>query len=380
MFDISLLRTYTTPFYYYDINLLRSTLTTALNARPSDAYCIHYAIKANPNPEILRIISSYGLGADCVSLGEMRLAIESGFPASKLVMAGVGKSDEEIEFAIENDIECLNVESIEELEVISEFAKRMGKVAKISLRVNPDIDAHTHKYITTGLEEDKFGIDRRIVDKAVDICVNHPHLRLVGLHFHIGSQILILDPFKILSQRINAMVERYNKQGIVFDFINVGGGLGVDYDDPDSNPIADFKGFFDTLNHNLDLRPGQKCFCELGRSIVAQCGSLISTVRFVKHGIGRKFIILDAGMNDLIRPALYQAHHAIQNLTSEATEKERYDVVGPICESDDCFAKDELLPITHRGDLIAIRTAGAYGESMASCYNTRPLAKSIFAD
>lgn len=379
-FDISVLQSAPTPFYLYDMNLLRRTLSEALAARPSDNYRIHYAVKANSNPAILQTVASYGLGADCVSGGEVRLALQNGFKAEDIVFAGVAKTDDEIRLALDENIGCLNVESMEELEVIAEIAAASGRCARVALRVNPDIDAHTHHYITTGLAEDKFGIDRRMIDRAIRYCVATPSLELVGMHFHIGSQILTHEPFRILCERINKFIAHYAAEGIHFRSIDVGGGLGIDYDDPDANPIADFAGYFDTLKTYLEPEQGQKVICEPGRSIVAQCGSLIAKVIYVKQGIDKKFVIIDAGMNDLIRPALYQAHHHIENLTSVSSETEVYDVVGPICESSDTFATDLRLPLTHRGDYIAIRSAGAYGESMASTYNTRPLPACLLLD
>ncbi len=371
--DISVLQSVRTPYYLYDMDLLRLTLSEALAARPSDNYKIHYAVKANSNPAILQTVAAFGLGADCVSGGEVRLALQNGFKAEDIVYAGVAKTDDEIRLALDENIGCLNVESIEELEVIAGIAAETGRRARVALRVNPDIDAHTHHYITTGLAEDKFGIDRRMIDRAIRYCVATPSLELIGMHFHIGSQILTHEPFRILCERINKFVEHYAAEGIHFRTIDVGGGLGIDYDDPDAHPIADFAGYFETLSTYLRPEPGQKVICEPGRSIVAQCGSLIAKVIYVKKGVDKKFVIIDAGMNDLIRPALYQAHHHIENLTSTSPETDVYDVVGPVCESSDTFATDLRLPVTRRGDYIAIRSAGAYGESMASTYNSRPL-------
>lgn len=371
--DISVLQSVRTPYYLYDMDLLRLTLSEALAARPSDNYKIHYAVKANSNPAILQTVAAFGLGADCVSGGEVRLALQNGFKAEDIVYAGVAKTDDEIRLALDENIGCLNVESIEELEVIAGIAAERGRRARVALRVNPDIDAHTHHYITTGLAEDKFGIDRRMIDRAIRYCVATPSLDLIGMHFHIGSQILTHEPFRILCERINKFVEYYASEGIHFRTIDVGGGLGIDYDDPDAHPIADFTGYFETLSTYLRPETGQKVICEPGRSIVAQCGSLIAKVIYVKKGVDNKFVIIDAGMNDLIRPALYQAHHHIENLTSTSPETDVYDVVGPVCESSDTFATDLRLPVTRRGDYIAIRSAGAYGESMASTYNSRPL-------
>ncbi len=367
-----------TPFYYYDKELLIATLDAIKKASPEDEYHVHYAIKANANPEILKYISEAGLGVDCVSEGEIRAALHAGFPASGIVFAGVGKSDNEIDFALDHDIACFNVESLPELQLIEEMAADKSKIANVAIRVNPDIDAHTHHYITTGLEENKFGIDLKMLDEAIAYCTKQPNLRLVGLHFHIGSQILTLEPFKVLCDRINQLIDKYKAQGVHFESINVGGGLGVDYDNPDANPIPDFKSYFEIFRTNLKLEQGMQLHFELGRSIVAQCGSLITKVLYVKDGVKKKFVIVDAGMTDLIRPALYQAHHLIQNITSNSDRTATYDVVGPICESSDCFGTDENLPVTKRGDLLALRTAGAYGEIMASQYNCRSLPGSFF--
>lgn len=362
-----------TPFYYYDIQLLEQTLEALREAIGTDAIHVHYAMKANANPELLSSIRNAGLGIDCVSGGELRHALQCGFAPESIVFAGVGKTDEEITAGLMAGIGFFNVESTEELREISRIAANIGKTARIALRVNPDIDAHTHEYITTGLAENKFGIDMRVLDSVIDSALALPGISLTGLHFHIGSQITINEPFKLLSERINDLNESLARRGVNLTSINVGGGLGIDYDDPDANPVPDFSSYFETFRRNLRLLPGQELHCELGRAIVAQCGSLISRVIYVKKGIGKQFVILDAGMSDLIRPALYQAHHRIENITAaDDAPAETYDVVGPICESSDTFGTDELLPLTHRGDLIALRSAGAYGEVMSSNYNLRP--------
>lgn len=377
-FDLKKIQERETPFYYYDMSLLGDTLREINEAREGRNIHAHYAVKANSNPEILRTIAGAGLGADCVSGGEIALALEAGFPPEKISYAGVGKTDREIRLGLSAGIGYFNVESIEELEIIATLAKEMGKKAPVALRVNPNIDAHTHHYITTGLEENKFGIDMRLLDQAVEIAHTSPHLDLIGLHFHIGSQITTTEPFNLLCERVNALVDKYRSRGIEFRVLNVGGGLGIDYDDPDAHPIAAFRPMFEVLANNLKIREGQEIHCEPGRSVVAQCGTLISRVIYVKEGVGKKFVILDAGMNDLIRPALYGAHHKIENLTAtDPTATETYDVVGPVCESSDTFAQDEVMPATRRGDIIALRSAGAYGESMSSCYNSRPLSGSL---
>lgn len=366
-----------TPFYYYDLHLLDNTINTILETSSDPSFCVHYAIKANPNPKILQRIASAGFGADTVSIGEINAAILAGFPASKIMFAGVGKTDEEIRLALNLEIGCLNVESAAELYVIEEIAASTKKEAPVALRVNPEIDAHTHHYITTGLAENKFGIAVSMLDEMIDRCINSEWIDFKGLHFHIGSQITTFTPYKILCERILKILDKY--PNIEFKTINVGGGLGIDYDNPDANPIPNFKGYFQVFKDNLPLKAGQQLHFELGRAIVGQCGSLISKVLYVKEGIDKKFIILDGGMTALIRPALYQAHHKIENITSQSDITEKYDVVGPICESSDTFGTDELLPLTCRGDLVAIRSAGAYGEAMASGYNCQPLPGSLFS-
>lgn len=368
-----------TPFYYYDLNLLQKTLEEINKYSAKDNYHVHYAIKANANLEILSIIKGAGLGIDCVSGGEVQTALDAGFEPSKIVFAGVGKSDWEIELGLDNNISCFNVESAAELDVIQEIAESKGKIANIALRVNPNVDAHTHHYITTGLAENKFGISLELLDKVIERCITSPNINLQGLHFHIGSQITINEPFKRLCAKINELQHHYEAQGIKFATINVGGGLGIDYDNPDTNPIPDFKSYFETFDKHLELREGQQLHFELGRSIVGQCGSLITKVLYVKEGLKKKFAIVDAGFTELIRPALYEAHHLIENITSQEDATDVYDVVGPICESSDRFGEEEKLPITKRGDLLALRSAGAYGEIMASQYNCRQLPKSYFS-
>lgn len=376
-FPVEQFRSEETPFYYYDLHLLDETIQSLKDASPFPNFHVHYAVKANANPEILKRIASFGLGADTVSLGEILRAVDAGFPASKIVFAGVGKTDKEISQALDLGVGCLNVESAAELNVIDEIASSMKKKAPVALRVNPEIDAHTHHYITTGLAENKFGISLSMLDEMIARCLEYEWIDFQGLHFHIGSQITDLTPYKILCERINALQDKY--PALEIRSINVGGGLGIDYDDPDAHPIPDFKEYFKIFEENLKLRPGQQLHFELGRAIVAQCGSLISRVVYVKEGEKKKFVILDAGMTELIRPALYQAHHKIQNLTSKSPIERRYDVVGPICESSDTFGVDEMLPNTKRGDIMAIRSAGAYGEAMASTYNQRPLPSSVFS-
>ncbi|WP_281800962.1 diaminopimelate decarboxylase [Segatella maculosa] len=372
-FDIAKFRSIQTPFFYYDTDLLRETLTTLkVESKNYNDIIVHYAIKANANPKVLNIICQAGLGADCVSGGEILAAIAAGFPVSKIVYAGVGKSDWEINLALDKNIFCFNVESLPELEIINELAMAKKKIANVAFRINPDIEAHTHANITTGLAENKFGIAIESMDHIIKEAYKLKNINFIGLHFHIGSQILIMDDFINLCSCINRLQDQLEKQHIVVKHINVGGGLGINYDCPDQNLIPDFKTYFNTYAHHLNLREGQQLHFELGRSIVAQCGSLITRTLYIKQGTQKQFVIVDAGMTDLIRPALYHAYHQIENISSNAP-MEVYDVVGPICESSDVFAKSIELNKTKRGDLLAIRSAGAYGETMASQYNCRQL-------
>ncbi|MEI7675986.1 MAG: diaminopimelate decarboxylase [Bacteroidales bacterium] len=369
-----------TPFYYYNTDLLRETLDVV--TRESEKYGnyhVHYAVKANANINLLTIVRDKGLGVDCVSGGEIEAALKAGFSSDKIVFAGVGKSDWEINLGLDNDIFCFNAESIPELEVINELAAAKGKVASIALRINPDVAANTHHYITTGLKENKFGISLAHLDHVIDVLASLKNLKLIGLHFHIGSQILDMSDFKALSIRINELQDQLAARNVSLELINVGGGLGIDYQNPDQNPIPDFAPYFATFNENLQLRDGQSLHFELGRSIICQCGSLITKTLYVKEGVNKKFAIVDAGMTDLIRPALYQAYHKIENISSDEA-LEVYDIVGPICESSDTFAKDFELNKTKRGDIIALRSAGAYGEIMASQYNCRTLPAAYYSE
>lgn len=368
---------YRTPFYYYDTDVLRKTLETAVSEAGKYGYHLHYAVKANANPHLLRIISSYGFGADCVTWNEIKRAIECGFKPGTIVFAGVGKSDYEIENALKAGILCFNCESVQEIEVINAIAGRLGIRADIALRINPYIDAHTHHHITTAVEDSKFGITLEDIDAAADLSAELPNINLTGIHFHIGSQITRMQVFKSLCARINEITEKFSKRSINLKIINAGGGLGIDYHNPDAMPA--FAEYFATFRELLKLYPGQELHFEPGRAIVAQCGTLISKVLYIKRNGETRFAVIDAGMTDLIRPALYQAYHKIENISSSG-RLTRYDVVGPICESSDTFGKFVDIPETKRGDYIAIRSAGAYGEVMASAYNLRDLPQSVSSD
>ncbi|PRY06805.1 diaminopimelate decarboxylase [Pontibacter ummariensis] len=371
------LQQHPTPFYAYNLSLLRQTLQAAKQEAEKYNYHVHYALKANANEPILTEMREHGFGADCVSGNEIKAAIANGFAPKDVVFAGVGKSDAEINYALDQEIFCFNCESSHELSVLNELAQKKDKVARVALRINPNVNANTHKYITTGLEENKFGINAWELESVLALLEELKHVELIGIHFHIGSQITDLTVFKNLCTRVNEFQEWFLAHNIRLQHINVGGGLGVDYYNPDEQAHPDFEAYFALFNQFLELRPGQEVHFELGRALVAHCGTLVSKVLYIKNGQNTNFAILDAGMTELIRPALYQSYHKIENLSSDK-EEVKYDVVGPICESSDCFGKAVSLPETSRGDLIAIRTAGAYGEVMSSGYNLRDRAKAIY--
>ena len=379
-FPIDKFRELRTPFYYYDTKVLRDTLSCMrAEAAKYGNFEVHYAVKANANPKVLTIIRENGLGADCVSGGEVRAAIKAGFPANKVVFAGVGKSDWEINMSLDYNIFCFNVESIPELEVINELAAAKGKIANIAFRINPNVGAHTHANITTGLAENKFGISMQDMDHVIEVALEMKNVKLIGIHSHIGSQITDMSSFRNLVIRFNEIQEELEAHGVTVENLNFGGGLGIDYYHPNHLSIPAFDNYFAAIHKLLQVRPGQQVHFEPGRSIVAQCGTLISKVLYVKEGETKKFAILDAGFTELIRPAMYDAYHRIENISSDEAV-ETYDVVGPICESSDVFGKDVELNKAHRGDLIALRSAGAYGEVMASQYNCRHLPKAYYSD
>src|SRR3569833_757584 len=384
-----------TPFYYYDQGLLRQTLRACKLAADKYGFHEHYAMKANFNPKVLEAIRSFGFGADCVSGNEVKTAIEYGFDKQQVVFAGVGKSDKEINMALDADIFCFNVESVQELNIINDLAKAKNKTAHVAIRINPNVDAHTHHFITTGLDENKFGINGWQLSDVAETLRKCTSLKFVGIHFHIGSQITDMEAYRSLCIRINEMQDWFEDHGFQIKVLNTGGGLGVDYHNPDTNSIPDFEAYFKVFKDFRNIKPGQEVHFELGRALVAQSASLVSRVLYVKNGQKKNFLILDAGMTELIRPMLYQAYMKIENLSrksevgsrksevrSQATQDLRlkYDVVGPICESTDCFQKDVELPESFRGDLVAIRTAGAYGEVMASRYNLRDAIGSVYSE
>ncbi len=371
---------YGTPFYLYRMDRLNALIDTATNEASKYNFHLHYAIKANANPKVLEVVKRAGIGIDCVTGNEVQAAVNAGFSGGQIAFAGVGKTDHEIKLGLEHGIFSFNVESFEELQVIEEISAQTGQQAPIALRINPDVNANTHKYITTGLEENKFGINVSDLERVTAFIMASESLKLKGIHFHIGSQITDLSAFKNLCLKVNELQSWFEAKRIRLDHVNVGGGLGIDYEHPDEKLIPDFANYFRIFNEFLQLRPGQQVHFELGRALVANAGDLISKAVYVKKGIRTDFVILDAGMTELIRPALYQAYHKIENWTSTISETSKYDVVGPICESSDCFGKQVELPVTKRGDVLAIRCAGAYGEVMRSNYNLRPEIPAVFID
>jgi diaminopimelate decarboxylase len=366
-----------TPYFLYDLDLLENTLSAASCHANRHGYTIHYAIKANHQPTVVKRMIHHGMGIDCVSGNEVAAALELGFPSNAIVFAGVAKSDEEINLAIDHDIFCLNCESVEELSVIDQIAAGRGAVVRVALRVNPDVDAETHRHITTGLDENKFGIHLQRLQEALDFCYASENLEFMGLHFHIGSQILAAKPYIELCKRVNHIWKEFNMAHYGAKILNLGGGLGIDYENPAENPVPDFESFFRIFESNLNIPSNIHIHFELGRSLVGQSASLITKVLYVKKGVNKQFVIADAGMTELLRPALYQAVHRIDNLSSELPA-EQYDVVGPACESSDTFATGISLPQVKRGDLLAIRSCGAYGQSMSLHYNLRNQARSFF--
>lgn len=366
----SIIENNVTPAYWYDTNLLKETLCTLKAESDNHNFHVHYALKANSNFPILETIRTYGLGADCVSGNEISRALEVGFESKEIVFAGVGKTDQEIKLAIEHEILCFNCESIQEVEIINEIAKESNKIADIAVRINPDINAKTHKYITTGTKQTKFGINFSEHETIINKIKELEHINFKGLHFHIGSQITDLNVYRSLCEKVNFIKEIFENKGLAVKYLNLGGGLGIDYHDPDNNRIPDFKSFFKIFEKNLKRTAEQSIHFELGRSIVGQCGSLITKVLYTKEDKTYNYVIVDAGFTELLRPALYNAYHKIENISSKE-ESDIYHVAGPICESSDEFGRNVKLSKTKRGDLLMIKSTGAYGEVMVSNYNMR---------
>ncbi len=368
---------YQTPCYIYDTKLLHDNLDIAIKEFYSyfdTQSSIHYALKANDNALVLAQIKQAGLGVDCVSGGEIEHAIACGFNPNDIVFAGVGKLDSEIMLGLEVGIYAFICESLQEVMVINDLACQSNKNAKIMLRVNPDIDAKTHKYISTGTYDNKFGIAFDDLLEFLPSLDTLNNIELIGLHYHIGSQVMDMSVYAKLANVASSHYEILYKMGLKFSDIDLGGGLGVDYENPMTKPIANFRDYFSIIKQNLSIPYQVKIHFELGRSLVAQCGIMLSKVLYIKNTVGTKFAIIDAGMNDLMRPALYEAKHLIINLSADKIN-ETYHIVGPVCESTDIFARNLTISELKRGDMVAILTSGAYGRVLANQYNRRAMIK-----
>ena len=372
---------YGTPLYVYSKNQIIENYRFLNNALGDVNHFVYYALKANANHHILKLLSTEGAGADIVSAGELYLALKAGFSPDKIVFAGVGKREDEIEFALKQNIFCFNVESVSELQSISRVALRMGKKARVSLRINPDIDAQSHPYITTGLQTTKFGIEASKAIEVYTYAATLSSLELIGIHTHIGSQITKVEPFIDTANYIVGMIGKLHEAGINLTHIDIGGGFGVQYinailheaipqEETPNNKVPTTAEFLAAVLPILQTT-GCSIWIEPGRSIVADAGVLITRVISVKENSIKKFVIVDGGMNDLLRPSLYQAYHQIVPLSINTYETEKVDVVGPICESTDFFARDRMLAKNNAGDYLAVLTTGAYGFVLSSNYNGR---------
>jgi len=370
-----------TPLYVYSKNQIVENFRAIKAPLAEINSVVCYALKANSNPAILALLAEEGAGADVVSAGELSLALNAGFAPGRIAFAGVGKREDEIEYALKNDICIFNAESTQELQLISLVAMRLGKKARVGLRVNPDIDAQSHPYITTGLKENKFGISAGEAFAAFQFAAGLPALEVVGVHTHIGSQIVKVEPFIEAARFVAGLVGKLREAGIMVQHIDFGGGFGVQYVNvltheglPHENPGATPPPPGDFVGAILPILKETGCsiWFEPGRSIVANAGVLLTNVLYTKENGTKKFIIVDAGMNDLLRPALYEAYHQIVPVKIATYEHEKVDIVGPICETGDFFARDRMFAKVKRNDHLAILTAGAYGYVNTSNYNARP--------
>ena len=369
----ALAQAYGTPLYVYSESALTDAFKAYEQAFAANQPLICYAVKANGNLSVLKHFAALGSGFDIVSGGELQRVLAAGGEAGKVIFSGVGKSRDEIKLALEVGVKCFNVESLPELDRINEVAAEMGQTAAISLRINPDVDAQTHPYISTGLKENKFGIAFVDAMGAYRHAAALPNLRIVGIDCHIGSQLIDLSPLAEALERLLVLVDQLAAEGIVLQHIDIGGGVGIVYND-EAQP--DLQAYADTVARLLAGRP-QHLVMEPGRSLVGNAGLLLTQVEFVKQGEGKNFVIVDAAMNDLMRPALYQAYHAIEAVEPHSdVPAVLADVVGPICETGDFLAKDRELAVVE-GDLLVVKSAGAYASSMASNYNTRTRAAEV---
>ena len=372
----ALAQAYGTPLYVYSESALTDAFKAYEQAFAANQPLICYAVKANGNLSVLKHFAALGSGFDIVSGGELQRVLAAGGDAGKVIFSGVGKSRDEIKLALEVGVKCFNVESLPELDRINEVAAEMGQTAAISLRINPDVDAQTHPYISTGLKENKFGIAFVDAMGAYRHAAALPNLRIVGIDCHIGSQLIDLSPLAEALERLLVLVDQLAAEGIVLQHIDIGGGVGIVYND-EAQP--DLQAYADTVARLLAGRP-QHLVMEPGRSLVGNAGLLLTQVEFVKQGEGKNFVIVDAAMNDLMRPALYQAYHAIEAVEPHSdVPAVLADVVGPICETGDFLAKERELAVL-AGDLLAVKSAGAYASSMASNYNTRTRAAEVMVN
>ena len=364
----SLAQTKQTPFYIYDFDAIKSNYNELKSAFKGRKSLVCYAVKANSNLSLLKTLANEGSGADCVSIGEVKRALKAGINSYKIIFSGVGKSDEEIEEAIKLDILMINVESHAELLRIEQIAQNLGKKARISIRVNPNIDPKTHPYISTGLHENKFGVDLDTAKRMYIKAKNSDFLDPIGIHSHIGSQLTELQPIKEAAQIVANLAKNLIALDVELKFFDVGGGIGIQYKDEKTIDPKDYAQAILEAMHGLDLT----IVCEPGRFIVGNAGVFVTKVLYEKNNGGKRFVIVDGAMNDLIRPSLYNAYHSLEVLGKDANENdETCNVVGPVCESGDFFAKNIKLPKTEHNDTIAIYSAGAYGFTMSSNYNTR---------
>ncbi len=360
---------YDTPLYVYDFDKIAKNYLALKEAFKARKSLIAYALKANSNMSLIKMLANLGSGADCVSIGEIKRALLAGIPNYKIIFSGVGKRDDEIAEAIEKEILYINIESEAESERVEEIAKSLGKVARVSFRVNPNIDPKTHPYISTGLHENKFGVEIDVARKLYLFAKKSPYLEPVGIQFHIGSQLTQLEPIKEASQAVADLAKALLKLKINLRFFDVGGGLGIRYKDEETIKPYDYaQAILSTLS-GTDMT----VVCEPGRYLVGEAGVFLTKVLYEKETPKKRFIIVDGAMNDLLRPSLYGAYHEVEVITQEEPkEKSLADVVGPVCESGDFLAKDRVLPKTQHGDLVVVKSAGAYGFVMSSNYNTRP--------
>lgn len=368
-----LAKKYGTPLYVYDFNNIEKNFTNIKEVFKARKSLICYAVKANSNLSVLKYLAGLGSGADCVSIGEVKRALKAGIPKYKIIFSGVGKRDDEIEEAILRDILMINLESEAEFNRIEIIAARLNKKARISIRVNPNIDAKTHPYISTGLNENKFGVE---IDKAKELYIRakkSDYLEPVGIHFHIGSQLTDLKPIEEASKIVSNMLKSLKYLDIDIKFYDIGGGIGIKYNNEETIRLYDYAQAVLATLKGLDVT----VVCEPGRYIVGNSGYFLTTVLYEKKNSGKRFVIVDGGMNDLIRPSLYKAYHEIEAVENDDQNRSACDVVGPICESGDFFAKDVQLPKLKQNDLLVVKSAGAYGFSMSSNYNSRGRAAEV---